>query len=90
MLVKTCMSDFTGSNEFQPNLSLFDQEAETILFGLIKLYENQSNVNSLKSEILNDEQQSIDLIKLCEFSPNDKWSLLYRGTRDGFGSDDFH
>jgi hypothetical protein len=27
---------------------------------------------------------------LCEFSPNDKWSLLYRGTRDGFGSDDFH
>jgi len=27
---------------------------------------------------------------LCEFSPNDKWSLLYRGTRDGFGSDVFH
>jgi hypothetical protein len=21
---------------------------------------------------------------------NDKWSLLYRGTRDGFGSNDFH
>ncbi len=27
---------------------------------------------------------------MCEFSPNDKWSLLYRGTRDGFGSDGFH
>jgi hypothetical protein len=30
------------------------------------------------------------LIKLCEFSPNDKWSLLYRATRDGFGSNEFH
>jgi hypothetical protein len=30
------------------------------------------------------------LIKVCEFSPNDKWSLLYRGTRDGFSSVDFH
>ena len=27
---------------------------------------------------------------MCEFSPYDKWSLLYRGTRDGFGSDVFH
>ena len=27
---------------------------------------------------------------MCEFSPNDKWSLLYRGTRDGFGANDFH
>jgi hypothetical protein len=27
---------------------------------------------------------------LCEFSSNDKWSLLYRGTRDGFGAKDFH
>ncbi len=54
------------------------------------MYESQSNSNSFKSEILNDEQQPIDLIKLCEFSPNDKWSLLYRGTRDGFGAKDFH
>jgi hypothetical protein len=30
------------------------------------------------------------VINLCEFSSNDKWSLLYRGTRDGFGSHDFH
>ncbi len=26
-----------------------------------------------------------ELIKLCEISPNYKWTLLYRGTRDGFG-----
>jgi hypothetical protein len=35
-------------------------------------------------------KQSIELIKLCEFSSNDKWSLLYRGTRDGFKPRDFH
>jgi hypothetical protein len=27
---------------------------------------------------------------LCEFSLSDKWTLLYRGTRDGFGAGDFH
>ena len=30
------------------------------------------------------------MIKLCEFSPNDKWSLLYRGTWDSFEPRDFH
>ena len=30
------------------------------------------------------------MIELCDFFPYDQWSLLYRGTRDGFGSDDFH
>jgi hypothetical protein len=42
------------------------------------------------SQILNDEQQCSELLKVCEFSPNDKWSLLYRATRDGFGSSVFH
>jgi hypothetical protein len=46
--------------------------------------------HSFESQILTDLQQSIELIDLCEFSPNDKWSLLYRGTRDGFDSNDFH
>jgi hypothetical protein len=45
---------------------------------------------SLESQILKDEQQCFELIILCEFSPSNKWSLLYRATRDGFGSDDFH
>ncbi len=48
------------------------------------------NGNSFKGHILTNAQQYFELIKVCEFSPNDKWSLLYRGTRDGFGSDDFH
>jgi hypothetical protein len=34
--------------------------------------------------------QPNELIRLCEFSPNDKWTLLYRGSRDGFGAKAFH
>jgi hypothetical protein len=78
-----------ATNEFQPNLSWFDHN-ETCLFGSIKLGEYCSYMNSFKSGILNGERQITELIKLCEFSPNDKWSLLYRGTRDGFASRDFH
>ena len=81
--------DFEEINVFQPNLSLFDQAEETSLFGSIK-FNQYSNTNLFKSQILTNEQQSIELIDLCEFSPNDKWSLLYRATRDGFGSDVFH
>ena len=80
---------FEEINVFQPNLSLFDQEEETSLFGSIK-FNQYSNTNLFKSQILTNEQQSIELIKLCEFSPNDKWSLLYRATRDGFKPRDFH
>ncbi len=80
----------TATNYFLPTFSLFNQEEEeTSLFGLIKLRQ-YSNTNPFKSKILNGEQQYLELIKLCEFSPNDKWSLLYRGTRDGFGVKDFH
>jgi hypothetical protein len=70
-----------STKEMQQNLeeSLRDiQSGGTPLFGSIKLSE-YSNTNPFKSEIL-DEQQCLELIKLCEFSPNDKWSLLYRGT----------
>ncbi len=48
------------------------------------------NVNSFKGHILTNEQQYFELIKVCEFSPNDKFRLLYRGTRDGFRPRDFH
>jgi hypothetical protein len=75
--------NLTRMNEFTPNLS-FDQDS----FG--RLYLNEySIIDPFKSQILSDNQP-FDLIKLCEFSPNDKWSLLYRGTRDGFGAKDFH
>jgi hypothetical protein len=76
------------TNEFQPNLTSLDHE-DKFLFGSIK-FSLYSDKNSLKSQILEGEQQCSELLSLCEFSPNDTWSLLYRGTRDGFGSDDFH
>jgi hypothetical protein len=79
-----------ATNDFKPNyLSSFNQE-ETSLFGLIKLNACWLNVNLFKSEIIKGEHQMSELIDLCDFSPNDKWSLLYRGTRDGFGARAFH
>jgi hypothetical protein len=69
-------------NEFSPNLS-FSHES----FGLLRLKEY--SFDPFKSQILKDNQP-FDLIKVCEFSLRDKWTLLYRGTRDGFGAYDFH
>jgi hypothetical protein len=81
--------DLKATNEFQPNLSPLNQN-ETSNFGLLKLNEFCSYMNSMKSQILSNQQQYFELINLCDLSPNDKWSLLYRGTRDGFHSKDFH
>jgi hypothetical protein len=70
-------------NEFKPNLS-FSQDS----FG--QLYLNEySNIDPFESQILTGKQPS-ELIKLCEFYLKDKWTLLYRGTRDGFGAANFH
>jgi hypothetical protein len=80
--------DLKAKDEFQPNKYPFNSK-ETSLFGSIKLNEF-SNTNPFKSEILKDEKQSFELIILCEFLPSDSWSLLYRGTREGFDSYDFH
>jgi hypothetical protein len=75
--------NLTRMNEFTPNLS-FDQDS----FG--RLYLNEYSSNDLfKSQILSGNQPS-ELLKLCEFSSNNKWTLLYRGTRDGFGAANFH
>ena len=41
------------------------------------------------SKILN-EKSSIDLMKLCEFSEQQEWRLVYRATDHGFGFEDFH
>jgi hypothetical protein len=70
-------------NEFKPNVS-FSQDS----FGQLHLNE-YSSIDLFKSQILSGKQPS-ELLKLCEFSPSDIWSLLYRATRDGFGSNDFH
>jgi hypothetical protein len=84
--------DLKATNEFEPNLTLLNQELSSSLsysfFGSMKL-NNCSITDPFKSQILTGNQPN-ELINLCEFSPNDKWSLLYRGTRDGFGAQDFH
>jgi len=74
--------ELTGTNEFKPNLS-FNQDS----FG--RLHLNEYSIDPFMSEILTGKQP-FDLIKLCEFSLKDKWTLLYRGSIDGFGAADFH
>jgi hypothetical protein len=71
-------SNLNASYFFKPNVTFAEES-----FGFLYLNDH------FNSKILIGEQPS-ELIKLCEFSPTDKWSLLYRGTRDGFGAADFH
>jgi len=81
-LIEEMKNHFISTNDFKPNLSL-DKSS----FGSL----NWSDYYSLsESKILGDGKQVVDLGVLCEFSSNDNWSLLYRGTRDGFSSKDFH
>jgi hypothetical protein len=70
------------SNEFKPNVS-FSQNS----FGSLSL--NEYSNDPFTSQILRGGQP-MQLLKLCEFSTKDKWSLLYRGSRDGFEPRDFH
>jgi hypothetical protein len=60
---------------------------EASYFDLIGLKEKFTGFSD--SVILNSNQTQ-DLIKLCNFSTDDYWMLLYRGNRDGFFSKDFH
>jgi hypothetical protein len=71
--------DFKKSNIF---------ETSQVSFGTLCL-KDYLGIDPFNSSIL-AENQSMDLIKLCEFSPSDKWSLLYRGSRDGLMAKDFH
>ncbi len=45
--------------------------------------------NLCQSQILINDK-CVELINLCEFSVADKWTLLYRGSRDGFKARNFH
>ena len=56
-------------NEFKKNI-LFDSNS----FGLLSL--NKYFDDKLESQILN-LKQTVDLIKTCEFSQNEKFTLLY-------------
>jgi hypothetical protein len=75
-------ADILCMNEFKPNVQ-FSQDS----FGHLRI--NEYIKDPFESRILYGNQPC-DLIKLCGFSLRDKWTLLYRGTRDGFGAADFH
>ena len=53
-------------------------------FGLLRL--NKYSFDPFKSRILSGNQPT----ELTKFSLREKWTLLYRGTRDGFGAANFH
>ena len=42
------------------------------------------------SVILTELEQFKDLMNLCEFSVDQKWTLIYRASKDGFENDKFH
>ena len=75
--------DLKASNEFCSNL-VFDKDS----FGQLNLNEYLA-FDPFKSQILTGKQP-LELIKLCEFDLKDKFKLLYRASRDGFDSNDFH
>ena len=61
---------------------------ETLDFGILEL--NEYCLYCLSNSLILSKQQSFDLKHLCEFDINDRFKLLYRATRDGFGAEDFH
>ena len=73
-------------HEFNKPFLSFDKRS----FGQLVLSEHCASECFNKSEILTETQSKTELIKLCEFSSSDTWTLLYRGSRDGFGAEDFH
>ena len=63
------------------------------IFSNILLMKDKNLIKSyydpFKSKILNGNQ-AFSLVELCEFNYYDKWTLMYRGTEDGFGAKEFH
>ena len=63
------------------------KEAEYYRIDGLKLQDSFSHFGD--SLILN-RKLSQELIRLCGFSADDKWILMYRGSLHGFGAKDFH
>lgn len=61
-----------------------------VLFDRLTLTEFSNLDPFNESEILTTIALKYDLNKLCEFSLDQKWKLLYRGSRDGFKPNNFH
>ena len=67
-----------------------------VIYVTIEKHYNKSKVHieiknsSLRSYIISDQAQFIELMDLCKFYSKQNFRLLYRGSRDGFNSLDFH
>ncbi len=69
-----------GEIKFEKNENKLDR---TVLGSLVK----QQFI--CESAILSGRQMT-ELMSLCKFWLNQKWKLIYKATRDGFGTADFH
>ena len=83
--------DHLKTNNFQSISSSSSSSASLLfeekMFGILQLNEYRTH---LSKSLIISEMQSFQLIKLCEFALTDQFTLLYRGSRDGFGAQDFH
>ena len=74
---------------FRGNLLKFTKNSNKLEKNMLGVLEIES-LRDFESVILSSRQQQIQLMKVCEFSLNQKWKLIYRATRDGFKAADFH
>ena len=78
--------DNLRANHFKSSHGTFQFDKE-IVFG--QLYFCELTSPNLESKLLSPHNV-LDLIKLCEFSAQEKWRLLYRASVNGFSAQDFH
>jgi hypothetical protein len=79
-----------GAKQEQSYLNnfIFKNGALKFIKGSVKLEKSILGAFELKGIL--SKQQMEQLMKLCGFSSDLKWKLIYKATRDGFGSNDFH
>ncbi|CAF0782672.1 unnamed protein product [Brachionus calyciflorus] len=74
--------------ELPDNVDKKDLRKEAKYYNIEGLLE-MTDTKLLKSNILTSDSAK-DLMKLCGFPESEKWFLVYRGSKDGFGAKDFH
>lgn len=96
-LIKIDENGNIDSNDFKERLPHEDFELlgirkEAEFYKIDHLIEivNAQLKNEFSDSLILNRTMAKKLIKLCEFSENTDWELIYRASRDGFGADDFH
>jgi len=71
---------------FDGRILKFDARCnEKINLGALKMIDNR-----MSSTLLSGKNEVKNLLSLCEFPVDQKWSLIYRASQDGFGAAKFH